>query len=533
MTEPDHDYSVVITNATILDGTGASARHGSVAVSAGRIAAISFSSSAPVQWRAETLIDAENQVLSPGFIDLHSHADFTLPAAPGAITQITQGVTTIMTGNCGSSPFPIGELEPLQDATSIFAPQLSWDWSDAAGYATRLRDAAPAVNVALQVGHGALRIAAMGDDDRAPTPDELERMCELLETAAEQGVHGFSSGLFYAPGRFSEPAEIHALARVAAKHDLVYSTHIRSETDDVIDAVTEAIDVARRTGVRLEISHIKAMGPPNHGKVRRALELMAEARAEGLDVSSDVYPYTASSTSLSSRLPRWALDGGPEALLTRLSDPEQSMRISQELAGRFAAEIDPAGIVIAELPGGPYSPRVGSSLTEIAEQDGSTPQDVALDVLRHHSASVAIVNHAMDQDDLDAALADPHVAIASDGWIMTPTGDGSPHPRSFGTFPRVLGHDVRERGVLGLSEAVRTMTQLPAARAGLHDRGRITEGLVADLVIFDPEAVIDRSTYSDPWQLSEGISHVLVNGEIALLRGEPTSVRAGEVLSRT
>lgn len=524
------DFDVVIDNASILDGTGTAAHSGSVAIRDGKIATVSDDPIRSSEWRAQIQIDAGQKVLAPGFIDLHSHADFTLMGHPAATTQLTQGVTTIMTGNCGSSPFPVAELAPLKDAASIFNPQLNWDWGDASGFIETLRSGSSAINVALQVGHGALRIAAMGDADRAPTSRELDRMCELLDEAADHGVHGLSSGLFYAPGRFSEPAEMRALAEVAAARDLLYSTHIRSETDGVLESVKEAIEVARETGVRLEISHIKAMGPLNHGKVPAALDLMARAREEGVDVTTDVYPYTASSTSLSSRLPRWALDGGPEALLERLTDPEHSRRIAEELASRFTGEIDPAGIVIAELPEGQYSADVGFSLTDIAAQTDQSPAETALDILRHHQASVAIVNHAMSEQDLEAALRDPHVAIASDGWIMTPAGEGSPHPRSFGTFPRVLGRYSRDQGTITLAEAVRKMTALPASRAGLHDRGRIAPGLAADLVIFDPGTIIDRSTYATPWQLSRGVHHVLVDGTIALHHGEPTETRAGTVL---
>lgn len=520
-------FDLTINNALVLDGTGAPTIRGAVGIRDGRIAAVSTGAE-PL--RGNRTIDAAGSILCPGFIDLHSHADFSLLAAPQAQTQLAQGVTTLLTGNCGFSPFPVGSLDALKSATAFLRPDLSWCWQDAGGFVRHLQQQDPAINVALQVGHGALRIAAMGDPERAPTAEELSRMRVLLRQAAEQGVRGFSTGLIYAPGSYADEAEIQALAQTAADCGLLYSTHMRNETDNLLEAVIQAIGVARTTGVRLEISHLKAMGPRNHGKVKRGLRLIDEARADGLDIAADVYPYTASSTTLTARLPGWALDSGPRALLERLDDEIQRRRVSFALAERFADETDPAGIVLAELPDGKYSNWTGCSLTEIAAAHDSTAHETAVDILASHRASVSIINHAMAEEDVEAALRHPRVAVASDGWTMTATGTGKPHPRSFGTFPRVLGHYVRERGTLPLAEAVRKMTSLPAARAGLTDRGRVAVGLAADLTIFDPATIIDRSTYADPWQLSTGVRHVIVNGRPALLNYQPITGRAGVVL---
>jgi N-acyl-D-amino-acid deacylase len=523
-------FDVAINNARIIDGTGAASTHGSVGIRDGKIASIKPDGSTPDGLLGTTTINAMGRVLCPGFIDLHSHADFSLGAAPHALTQISQGVTTLMTGNCGSSPFPVTDLNALRAATAFLRPALDWSWSDGQGFARSLRESRPAVNTALQVGHSALRLAVIGDAKRAPTADELGRMKELLRQAAEHGARGYSTGLIYAPCSYATHSEVVALARTAAECGLLYSTHMRSETDHVLEAVAEAIAVARDTGVRLEISHIKAMGPRNHGKVREALHLMEEARQEGVDVTADVYPYTASSTTLTSRLPDWSLDGGVPALLGRLADPAERRLIAKELAERFEGEIDPAGIVLADMPEGPYTPFIGRSLSDLAEETGKTAQETALDVLSSHGGSVAIVNHAMNDVDVEAALRDPHVSVASDGWVMTEAGTGTPHPRSFGTFTRVLGHYVRDQKVLLLEEAIRKMTSLPASRARLNTRGRIEVGLVADLAIFDPETVADRSTYVDPWQLSVGVSHVLVSGQLAFEDHKQTEIRAGQVL---
>ena len=518
-------FDLAINNALIVDGSGAPARPGAVGIRGGKIAAVSGT-----ELQAAASIDAGGQVLAPGFIDLHSHADFTLGTDPQALTQISQGVTTLLTGNCGSSPFPLKDVDALKSAVSFLEPVLDWDWQDAAGFAASLDANRPAVNTALQVGHSALRLAVIGDEQRPPAPGELEQMQDLLREAAAQGVRGYSTGLIYAPCSYAGTDEVTALAQTAADCGMLYSTHMRNETDRLLEAVEEAIAVARSTGVRLEISHIKAMGPRNHGQVAEALQLMAEARAEGIDVTADVYPYTASSTTLNSRLPDWSLDGGAPALLGRLADPAARRRIRSALAERFEGEIDPAGIVLASMPPGKYSRWIGQPLTEIADAAGLSPAEAALDVLAEHRATVAIVNHAMADADVQAALQDPFVAVASDGWIMTESGSGTPHPRSFGTFTRVLGRYVRELGTLSLEEAVRKMTSLPAGRAGLQDRGSIGVGMAADLTVFDPRTVADRSTYAEPWQLSTGITHVVVGGEPVWADGAATGVRAGRIL---
>ncbi|OYO05557.1 N-acyl-D-amino-acid deacylase family protein [Enemella evansiae] len=519
---------LVIDEVDLLDGTGAPPRRAAVGIGGGRIETIGE----PGSLRGGQRVDGTGQVLAPGFIDLHSHADFSIEEEPAAITQLAQGVTTLITGNCGTSPFPVTDLAALRDSSAFLRPELSWQWRDLTGYAEAISTRRPAVNLGLQVGHGALRIAVLGYADRPATATELARMGDLLAAAADQGAVGFSTGLIYAPGSYADAAEVQALAAVAAEHGLLYSTHLRNETDRVLDAVDEAIETARRSGVRLEISHIKAMGPRNHGKVAGILERIDAARAEGIDVAADVYPYTASSTTLTSRLPDWALAGGVRALLERLADEHESARIEQALAERFDGEIDPGGIVLANLPAGAYSDQLGRSLVEIAERTGRDPAAVALDVLREHRGTVAIVNHAMAAADLESALRHPWVSVASDGWVLSAAGDGRPHPRSFGTFARVLGHFVREQGLLPLAEAVRRMTGLPASRLGLTDRGVVAVGAVADLVLLDPARIIDRSTFDDPWQLADGVGQVWLAGRPAL--GEqPESLRGqGIVLNR-
>ena len=517
---------LIISGGHVVDGTGAPAVRADVLVRGGRIAEL-LPADAP-RPDAEVL-DATGLAVSPGFIDLHSHADFTLTGHPAADSAVHQGVTTLLGGNCGSSPFP---MPRPSGSGSFLGTNFDWSWTDLAGFAGAVAGDPPAINLATQVGLNALRTVVMGPERRPATPAELDRMRALVGEAAAQGAFGFSTGLIYAPGSYASTAEVTALATTAAEHGLLYSTHMRNEADLLLEAVTEALDTARASGVRLEISHLKAMGPANHGKVRQALFAIQQARADGVDVATDVYPYTASSTRLTSRLPGWALDGGESALLGRLGEPDTRARIAGELRARFGRDVDPAGVVIAELPEGPYSGFIGRSLAEIGEARGVDPADAAMDLLAAHQANVAIVNHAMADADVETVLAHPLVSVASDGWTLRPSGDGRPHPRSFGTFARVLGRYVRESGLLTLPEAVRKMTSLPASRMGLADRGTVRAGLVADLAVFDPATIADRSDFADPWRLATGVHHVLVNGVPVLRDGTPTGARPGRVLRR-
>jgi N-acyl-D-amino-acid deacylase len=471
------------------------------------------------------MIDATGNIVAPGFIDLHSHADFTVQSSPAALSQLHQGVTTLVTGNCGWSPFPIADLDQLKAGTAFLAPEHDWSWHDTKGFAEAVERAEPAVNVALQVGHSSLRLAVMGAAERPPSPDELRQMQDLLRVAADQGAVGFSTGLIYAPGTYADAAEVAALVSTAGECGLLYSTHIRNEGAHLLEALDEAIAAAQAGGARLEVSHLKASGQSNHGLVTAALERLDQARADGLDVAWDVYPYTASSTTLTTWLPPWAMGGGTYKLLARLADPAERERIATEV--RTSGQFNPRTIVIAFLPPGRYEECRGLTLAEIALRDEVDAAEAMLRVLEHHDAAVSVINHSMSEDDVVSVLRHPFSSVASDGWILSATGPGYPHPRNFGTFTRVLG---RYLGVLTLPEAIRRMTSLPASRLGFGDRGVVKPGAVADLVVLDRDQVSDRSTYDDPWQLSAGIEHLLVAGESVLADGVPTGRRPGRVL---
>jgi N-acyl-D-amino-acid deacylase len=526
-------HDILLRGGTLIDGTGAPGRTADVLVADGQIAAVSAPGRGSLDVDAHEVAEIPGAVVCPGFIDLHSHADFTVFGAPEAVTQVTQGVTTLVTGNCGFSPFPVvpDHADELRAHGRFIDDGLTWEWSTAGEYAAAVGRLPLGVNLALQVGHGALRIAAMGGADRAPTPAELARMRALVAECADHVV-GFSTGLIYAPGAYADTDELVAIATQAAAEGLLYSTHMRDEGPGLLDAVGEALTISRRAGVRLEISHLKASGPDVWGTVADALEVIEAARAEGVDVGADQYPYTASSTTLTSWLPGWALDGGPAAMLDRLEDPDQAERIAADLGGDVGRSFHPDRIVVADTPDGPHQRFVGWTVAAVAAELGLDVAHAALELLRGQRGLLGVVNHSMSEDDVRRVLRDPAVAVASDGHVLGCPGRGRPHPRGLGTFTRVLGRYVRDERVLDLPLAVRLMTELPASRLGWTDRGVVRPGAVADLAVFDPGTVTDRATFEDPWQLSTGVLHTLVGGTMVLRDGEPTGVPAGRVIHR-
>lgn len=545
-------FDLLITNAHIIDGSGRPGFHGEVGISDGRIVHVADTPEAASgeaeregpqrhvdsldEARARRTINAHNQVLSPGFIDLHSHSDFSVMADPAAETQLLQGVTTALVGNCGSSPFPARSVAQIQRDNAHLDAEFTAEWTGAEGFAEAVQTIGPGINIALQVGLSSIRSYVMGPIDAVPDTAQLAEMKAQVAEAASAGVYGFSSGLIYAPGMYSQPNEVAALVAEAAGADLLYSTHMRNESHSLLSAVDEAIDAATAAGARLEISHLKAMGPENYGSPALALKRIERAREDGLDVKADVYPYTASSTRLTSRLPGYAMDGGQAALLKRLSDARSRSRIASDMAARFGRDIDPEGVVISALGNGNsddnYTWAIGKSIAQIGRAEDCNAEEAAMRVLAAHGASVGIVNHAMDPDDVSKVLAHPLVSVASDGWTLKPKGEGMPHPRSFGTFARILGKYVRDEGLITLEEAVRKMTGQPAEQMKLDDRGLVARGNIADLAIFDPDTIRENSTYDDPWQLASGVSTVLIGGEFAVFDGTVTANRHGEVLRK-
>lgn len=530
-TEPDR---IALRGGQVIDGTGSRARPADLLIEAGRIAAVDAPSD------ARDGIDVTGLVVAPGFIDLHTHCDFTLPSFPRANSMARQGVTTVVVGNCGHSVFPIGSgdrRELLENYSAFLAKGLTWDWTDANSYRTVLSELPLAVNVALQVGHGTVRVAAMGFDARPPNDRELEDMRSFVAEAMEAGAFGFSSGLIYAPGTYATTDEVVALAAVAARYGGFYSTHLRNEGPDLLHAVDEAVSIAERAGMPLQLSHHKVIGRANWGLTKRSLALIDAARERGLDVTGDQYPYEASSTTLAALLPTWALEGGTDNMRVRLRDADTMAAMRREILdgpndGRPKRDFEPETIMISSVPDDAPAGLAGKTILALAIDKGEAPVDTMLRLLADHGGGVEVVIFAIGEDDIRRVMRHPEIAVASDGWTLHPDAGGTPHPRSYGTFARVLAHYVREEGVLTLEEAVRKMTSLPARRLRLTDRGVIRPGARADLVVFDPARVRDTATFTQPHQFCEGVHHVYVNGTPVIRDGADTGLAAGEVLRR-
>lgn len=533
-------HDLLIRAASVIDGTGAPARRADVAIDGSRIVALGAEAS---DGPAQRVIEADGLVLAPGLIDMHSHADFTLPSYPGALNSVAQGVTIEVIGNCGYSPAPIAADQGLaaeqRAACHGLGPGLAWDWRSFGEYLDRLDAARPAVNCVPLVGHGMLRLATVGAAARAASEEELNAMAELATDALDAGAWGMSTGLVYPPGSYASTDEIVRVGAALRTVDGLYASHIRDESDGVADALAEAVEIGRRLGVRVEVSHLKAAGRGNHGRGREALAVLAAGRAAGIQVTQDAYPYTAGSTLLTQLLPRWVQDGGTEAIIDRLGSAEIRSRIAADVRdglpgwnNYLRSSGGPENIMIAAVVHPSLTVLEGLTLAQAAASAGTDPLTVVLDTIVADRAATVMIVSLMAEVDVDAILDDPHTAIGSDQLgVLSP--DARVHPRAYGTFVRVLGRYVRELGRIDLETAIQRMTGLPADILGLRDRGRIAVGNVADLVLFDPATVADRSTYAEPTLAPVGVEAVLLGGRIAMERGQPVDVGLGRVLRRS
>ncbi|HSJ09534.1 MAG TPA: D-aminoacylase [Longimicrobiales bacterium] len=524
-------FDLLITNGTILDGTGSPWFTGDVAITGDRIVAVGRLPHAV----ARDTIDATGLVVSPGWIDMLGHSEYALLEDGRALSKITQGITTEITGEV-TSVVPVN-ARTLREVP--FARGDTVDWADLDGYFARLERQGTAINLGTFVALGSVRRYVMGDVNRAATPAEMAQMEALVADAMRQGAMGLSTGLIYAPGSYANTDEVLALARVAAEHGGGYASHIRSEGARLVEAVQEAIDIGERAGTWVQIHHLKASGQANWGKMPLAVAAIEAARTRGVDVTADQYPYRASSTQLDNIIPNWAHAGGTDSLVARLSDPVVRDSLRREIMGpdervELIGESSggPTGVMLAGFRTDSLRRYNGLFLSDVATQRAQHPIDALFDLLVADSAATQAIYFSMSEDDIEYAMRQPWVSIGIDAGARDTVLTSHPHPRAFGSFPRVLCHYVRARGVITMPDAIRKFTSLPAARVGLHDRGVIKAGMRADITIFDPATVCDRATFERPVRTSSGIEHVLVNGEPVLRSGVVTGARPGRGLRR-
>src|SRR5262245_33687912 len=531
--ETPANFDIILRHGKIVDGTGNPWFHGDVAIRGGKIAALG-----KIAGKAQREIDARGLVVAPGFIDMHSHSDFTLLEDGLAQSKIRQGVTTEVLGE-GSSAAPyVGKLTP--PATKVNGKTVRWTTLN--GYFEVLENAGVSTNVATFVGLGQVWECVMGKSHARPTPAQLDEMKELVEQAMKDGAAGLSSMLMMPPGSLATTDDIVELCKVVAKYGGTYASHIRTEGVGVFEAIQEAIEIGRRSGVTVEIIHIKIADQKNWGRMNEIIQKIDDARKEGVNVAANIYPYTRGHNNLSSIIPPWAHEGGTAKMLARLKDPVERAKIKKDIEGDLPGwynHYTAVGGDWARMLVSANSAYSGLTMDRIlaARTKGKKADLVEefLDLLTEEGGSVPTVFDHHTEKDMNLALTQPWCSIGSDGSALAIDGSlrrGHPHPRSFGTFPRILGVYVRERGLLKLEDAVRRMTSLNATKLGLYDRGLLRPGLAADVTVFDPEKVSDRATYTDPFQYSVGIEYVIVNGQMVLDRGKHTGATPGRALRR-
>jgi N-acyl-D-amino-acid deacylase len=526
------DFDLLIKDGLVLDGLGNPAATADIGISGPWIKSIGKISAS----RARSVLEARGLAVGPGFIDVHDHTDVHLLANPAAESAVHQGVTTLISGNCGSSPFPIAEAifeEERTNAKKIFGIELTW--RDLQGFFARLEETGLSLNYGTLVGHGAIRGAAMGFDDRDPRPEEMEKMTALLADSLKSGALGLSSGLEYTPGSFARPDELVGLCRLVARAGGVYATHMRDEGDRLIESLDETIDVARRSGVSLQISHFKTAYPRNWAKIEAAISRLEEAKKAGVDIFCDRYPYIAGATDLDFNFPLWAREGTTAEFLARLKNPALEAKLKASLAEREKKLGSWDKVVISDVVTEKNKKFEGRNILEAAADAGKPPYEFMRDLLIEENDQVGMVIFMMTEENLKRILAHPLVGVGSDGNAVAPygiLGRGKPHPRYYGTFSRVLGKYVREERLVPLAEMIKKMTSMPARKFGLAKRGVLQPGHFADIVVFDPDRIIDKATWSDPHQFPEGVEYVLVNGGIVIDKGIHTGKRPGTVLRK-
>ena len=523
------ELTLVLKGGTVLDGSGAAGVRADVGLAGGRIAAV-----AP-ELDGAAVLDCAGLVVAPGFLDTHSHSDVKVLADPKLPMKVRQGITLEVFGQDGISVAPVREAERAswrQKLTGLLGDfGVRWDWSTVGEYLARVSAAGPALDVAYLAPHGALRQHVLGGGARPASATELEAMQALLDESLAAGACGMSTGLIYPPCCYGDTDELVALGRVLARSRTPLVVHMRSESDRVLEALDEMLTVARRSGCAVHVSHLKIAGRQNWPRAAELIERVEAARAEGLRITADQYPYAAGSTLLGAILPPWVHDGGVEAALERLADPDARARMRADMAADGPSDWDnfwgwsgPEGIVVSDVPSGRHPELVGLSLADVARARECDPFEAAFQLLLEERLGVAMVSFSQDEQVVERFLRLPWVNACTDGLL-----GGRPHPRAYGSYPRILGRYVRERKVLSLAEAVRKMTSQAADAFGFSDVGRVAEGLRANLVVFDADRVADRATFQDPLQYSVGLCHVLVGGRVVVRDEQLTGERPGRI----
>jgi N-acyl-D-amino-acid deacylase len=523
-------FDLVFAGGRVVDGTGAPWFRADVGIVGDRIAAVGDLSKAEAVRR----VDASGLVVCPGFIDMLGQSEYNVLVDPRAASKITQGITTEITGE-GSSIAPVN-ARIVKDGAATWAHYgVTPDWTTLAGYWNAFERARPALNLGTFVGAGGVRNLVIGENDRAATPAELQAMQAAVAQAMEEGALGLSTSLIYVPDRYASTAEIVALAKVAARYGGSYITHQRNEDDTIDASLDEVFRVAREAGLPAEIYHLKVAGRKNWGRMPAVLKRLEAARAEGLDVSADQYPWTASSNNLDASLPAWVREGGRDRLVARLQDPAQRERVRRDFLAENPDWADGGGsrILITNVLEPALKPLEGKTIEEIGRARGKDPLDALIDLVIADHANTGRVSFSMNEDDVRAALRHPLVSLGTDSGALAEDGilsQEKSHPRGWASTARILGRYVRDEKLLPLEEAIRKMTSLPASRMRLADRGVLRPGMAADLVAFDPARVRERSTYDDPTHYSEGFAYVAVNGQLVVEGGTLTAARPGRPL---
>ncbi|NHJ40312.1 MAG: D-aminoacylase [Asgard group archaeon] len=539
------NFEILIKDAKIIDGTGNPGYYSDIGISKSKI---SFIGKTKNDYKANKIINAHKLTVAPGFIDIHSHADYTIPFEPKTPSTLQQGITTLVVGMCGASLAPVNpeKKELFEKEFSMAAPpglEYNVTWTKFSEYLDEMEKLGCSSNVAHLIGFGMVRLAVMGYENRKPSKEELHKMKDYVSDAMEAGAFGISTGLIYTPQVFADTSEVLEIAKVVANYNGLYFSHIRNEGDLVLDAIQEVIYIVEKSGcIAGQIAHHKVSGKANWGKSKETLKLIEETNNRGIDITCDQYPYNRGATSLITLLPPWTHEGGIEKLIERLKDEKTKEKIKKDMyeGSSFESFVKNIGwdcIFISYLESDKWSSFIGKNIAEITREIGNKDEfEVLCEIIIDEEAKVSMTVKSMGEEDIQRIMIGRYTMIGTDGSSIPLTGPlshGKPHPRYFGTFPRILGHYVREEKIMPIETAIRKMTSFPAQRLGLKNRGLIIENMYADLVVFDSEKINDKATFPEPLQNPDGIEYVIVNGKITIEKGKHLGIKAGKILRKS